>query len=130
MNRRVFFDTNIVADIIDSSRQNHTKALELASFLIDENITICISEDMITTLYYISKDKHSTLQFLQNVVFEDWEILNFSKAVLKKATQLSLTNGADLEDLLQSLCAKEAQCEAIYTNDTGFYSDEVLIRRV
>ncbi|MCV6608281.1 MAG: type II toxin-antitoxin system VapC family toxin [Campylobacterales bacterium] len=117
---RVFLDTNIVADLLDSSRNNHQKALELIEKLIYQDTTICISEDMITTLYYISKDKEATLDFIENVVLEDWEVLSFGEKVMKEAVALSKKKNEDLEDLLQCLCGKENGCSVIYTNDKKF----------
>jgi len=120
--KKIFLDTNIVADLIDGSRPNHAQSLELLKYLVLNNYEICISEDMITTLYYILKDKESTLGFLQNVVFRDWTILMFGESVLKEAVQVSLDKNLDLEDILQCLCAKENGCKVLITNDKKFYN--------
>ena len=119
---KIFLDTNIVADLIHVSRPNHAQSLELLKYLVLNNYKICISEDMITTLYYILKDKESTLGFLQNVVFKDWTILMFGESVLKEAVQVSLDKNLDLEDILQCLCAKENGCKVLITNDKKFYN--------
>ena len=119
--KRIFLDTNIVADIIQKARPNHKNSMELLEYLILNNYEICISEDMITTLYYILKDKKTTLGFLENLVFIDWTILIFGEKVLKNAVKLSLEENIDLEDTLQCLCAKENDCEVLVTNDKKFY---------
>lgn len=119
--KRIFLDTNIVADIIHISRPNHNNSMILLKQLIFNNYEICISEDMITTLYYILKDRITTLGFLENVVFIDWTILTFGKNVLKQAVKVSLEKKSDLEDTLQCLCAKENGCEVLITNDIKFY---------
>ena len=54
---KIFLDTNIVADMIDSSRNNHFLALDFLKKSIINDYKLYISEDMISTLYYISKDK-------------------------------------------------------------------------
>jgi len=118
---KIFLDTNIVADLIHISRPNHTESLKLFKYFVLNNYKICISEDMITTLYYILKDKESTLGFLENVIFVDWTILVFGENVLKEAVQVSLKKDLDLEDTLQCLCAKENGCEILITNDNKFY---------
>ncbi|RLA69046.1 MAG: PIN domain-containing protein [Epsilonproteobacteria bacterium] len=118
---KIFLDTNIVADIIHTSRLNHNQSLKLLKQLILNNYEICISEDIITTLYYILKDKKTTLEFLENVIFIDWTILIFGKSVLEKGVQLSLEKNIDLEDVLQCLCAKENDCDAFITHDKKFY---------
>jgi len=120
MATKIFLDTNVVVDIIDSSRATHKKAFELLEYLILSDYTICISEDMLTTLFYILKDKKATLMFFENLIFIDWEILIFSLDTIKLATSLSLEKDLDLEDMLQCLCAKENACDVLITNDKNF----------
>lgn len=50
----IFLDTNIVLDIIDSSRVNHPLAKELWKLLVLNECKIMISEDMLSTIYYIN----------------------------------------------------------------------------
>jgi len=118
---KIFLDINIVADIIDTNRPHHRQSLDVLKKSIMNDYEICISEDMITTLFYILKDKKMTLEFLQNLVFVDWSVLIFEKSVLEKSVQLSLDKNLDLEDVLQCLCAKENDCDIFITNDKKFY---------
>jgi predicted nucleic acid-binding protein len=127
---RVYLDTNIVADILDSSRTSHKKSLALLKKLILQNYEICISEDMLSTLFYISKDKETTLEFFQNVVFVDWKVFSFGERIIKEGVKLALTEKVDLEDLLQCLCAKENECDIIITNDKRFCDCGVQIMSV
>jgi len=120
--KKVFLDINVIVDLIDVKRDNHLDSIELMKYLIINDCEICISEDMITTIYYILKDKENSLNFLANVVFIDWSILTFGKDVLKKAVHISSQMKVDLEDTLQCLCAKENGCEAFITNDRKFYN--------
>lgn len=122
MSKKIFLDTNIVADIIDAKRANHEKAMKLMEKLIYDDFVVCISEDMLTTLFYISKEKTETLEFFKNVIFQDWEILNFNKKILGDGVELSLKSSLDLEDIFQCLCAKQNGCEIIITNDSKFYN--------
>jgi predicted nucleic acid-binding protein len=121
MGNKVYLDTNIVADIIDSSRTNHKTSLMVLKYLVMQDYMIHISEDILTTLYYISKDKKQTLTFFKNLIFIDWEVLTFSLKIIKEATDISLENNVDLEDVLQCLCAKENGCKILITNDKKFY---------
>ncbi len=120
--KKIFLDTNIVADVIFKTRLKHCESLDVLKKLIFNNYEICISEDMITTMYYILKDKRAALEFFEEVIFIDWTILTFGKKVLEKAVQLSLEKNLDLEDVLQCLCAKENSCGAFITNDKKFYN--------
>ncbi len=121
MNRKIFLDTNVVADIIDAARVGHKRAIELVKKAIYDDVVLCLSEDMLTTLFYISKEKAKTLEFFKNVVFVDWEILNFSKEILVEGVELAQSGNLDLEDVLQCLCAKHGSCMAIVTNDSKFF---------
>ena len=120
-NEKVFLDINIVADIIDTTRSGHPASSKLLETLIIGSCDICISEDMLSTLYYISKDKEKTLLFFENIVYIDWNILGFGMEVIQKATKLSLEQTQDFEDILQCLCAKENDCSIFITNDKKFH---------
>lgn len=108
-------------DIIDAKRVKHALAMQLMEKVIEEEMVVCVSEDMLSTLFYISKEKQQTLEFFQNVVFIDWEVFGFGRAILEEGVKLALSQNADLEDVLQCLCAKQNGCEIIVTNDGGFY---------
>ncbi len=118
---KIYFDTNIVLDMIDPSRHNHSKSIQLLKKFGLQEYQMYISEDMLSTIYYISKDKTSTLEFFENIIFIDWSILAFGTNVIKNATQEALQKNLDLEDLLQCLCAKENKCALFITNDKKFY---------
>ena len=116
----IYLDTNIVADMIDGGRANHGLSLALLKKLMLEDYDVFISEDMLSTLYYISNDKRATLEFFENIVYVDWQVMAFGRDVIKEATHLSLTKGLDLEDTLQCLCAKNNACDTLITNDKKF----------
>ena len=118
---KIYFDTNIVLDMLDSSRHNHSNSITLLKKFGLEKYEMHISEDMLSTIYYISKDKTSTLEFFENIIYIDWSVLAFGTNVIKKATQKALQENLDLEDLLQCLCAKENKCDLFITNDKKFY---------
>ena len=121
MTNSVFLDTNIVADIIDSSRKNHTSSVKILEKLIEERYETCISEDLITTLYYILDDKEKALRFIRELVLVDWTVLTFGTDTIKEATEIVLREKKDLEDILQCLCAKKSGCNMVITNDKKFY---------
>ncbi len=123
--KKIFLDTNIVLDIIESTRKNHKQALELGSHLLLNDYEIYISEDMLTTIFYISSSKQKTLIFIKEVILIDWQIVPFGKNVIKDAIDLALAKNLDLEDILQCLCAKENGCKILITNDKKFYDCDV-----
>lgn len=128
-NNNIFLDINIVVDFIESSRGRHQKAVELIQYLTINDYAIHISEDMLTTIYYISKNKKVALSFLKNVV-DDWRVLSFGQQIVKTGIDLSLKHELDLEDVLQCLCARENDCAVLITNDNKFYDCGLPIQKV
>ena len=118
--KKIFLDINIVIDFLEQSRPQHHKAVELIEYLTVRNYDICISEDMLTTIYYVSKEKQTVLKFLKTVT-KRWKIFHFGQETISKAIAMSLEKGLDLEDLLQCLCAQENRCIAMVTHDKTFY---------
>ena len=119
---RVFLDTNIVIDLIDSSRKSYPLSLNLIEYLTLHDYDIYISEDMLSTIYYISKDKKATLEMFENLIFIDWSVVGYGSDTIQEAVKLSLINNLDLEDVLQCLCAKKNGCAVLLTNDKRFYN--------
>lgn len=116
---RFFLDTNITVDFIDTHRKQHSLAVEVICSLTKNNHQIVISEDVLSTIFYICPDKQTTLQkfkFLQ----KNWTIKAFGKEVIDDAINLSINNNLDLEDTLQCLYAKQNQCDFIISNDKNF----------
>lgn len=124
----LFLDTNIIIDLIESARSEHQAAVNLLNSILQNKHQIVISEDMLTTIYYLAKkDKLKTLEFI-NVMQKKWKIAAFGRAVIKKSIDISIKNNLDLEDVLQCLCAKENNCDVLITNDKYFYDCGIKIQ--
>lgn len=119
--RKVFLDTNIVLDILDAERTSHKYAVSIWKRLVVHGDTIIISEDMLSTIFYIQKDKENTLEFFK-LIQKRWEIVSFGYKLISDSIDLSLEKKLDLEDVLQCQCAKENQCNIFITNDKKFYN--------
>jgi len=126
---KIFFDINIVLDIIDPMRSHHSKAKELWRILVTNKSQILISEDMLSTIFYINKDNKYTLEFFQ-IIQKRWQIVPFGKNVIKNAIDLSIKNNLDLEDVLQCLCARENGCAVFITNDNNFVDCGLPVQKV
>ena len=124
---RVFLDTNIVLDLIDQHRTAHEKAKELMTALNEIDAEIVLSEDMLTTIFYIAKQKDKVLE-LFDFALKYWIIAPFGKELIAEAINICKAAKYDFEDVLQSLLAKKQHCEIIYTNDKNFYFCGVEIR--
>jgi len=119
MENKIFLDTNIILDfIIPNRKYSHLSQQVLEKLAIDE-YKIYISEDIISTTYYIAKShKVETIEFFQGAL-KFWNIVPFGKDVLEASFDFALNNGCDLEDTLQCFCAKDNNC-ILLTNDKKF----------
>ena len=115
----VFLDTNIVLDLLVKEREQHRSARLLIGFLMDRSIDIVISEDMLSTIYYISRDKKKALEFMQSVQHR-WQISPYGRNVIADSLDYALKNECDLEDALQCFCAIENRCKVLITSDKYF----------
>ncbi len=119
MNKKIFLDINIVIDIIDEARASHSKAKEMLIKTIEQDYEIYISEDVITTIYYVLKGNIKVLYFFKNIM-NRWNVVSFGKDVIEKSIDFSINNNSDLEDTLQCMCAKKNGCKIFITNDKKF----------
>lgn len=119
INKRVYLDVNIVVDILDTKRMKHIGVKKLLNVVYKNDIEIVISEDMLSTIFYIVKDKKAVLNFFK-VIQKRWVVSPFGDDVVKKSIELALKKNVDFEDVLQCLCAKQNQCDALITNDNNF----------
>lgn len=118
-NKKIYFDINIIVDLLDTTRSGSLKSQEMLKKLTLEKVDIVISEDILSTVFYLIKNKKSTLQFFKTIQSK-WHIVPFGTEVIKNAIDLALDKDLDLEDVLQCLCAKENGCSALITNDKKF----------
>ncbi len=123
---KIFLDANIIIDLMVPTRETHTVALELLKYLTSGNYQIVISEDILSTVFYVVKEKKKALNFFKTIQSK-WHIVPFGAEVIQNAIEVSLEKSLDLEDVLQCLCAKENGCSALITNDKKFVDCGVAI---
>ncbi|WP_201338605.1 MULTISPECIES: PIN domain-containing protein [unclassified Nitratiruptor] len=114
----IFLDTNIIIDFLDESRSSHHLVVRLIAALIEQECEIFITEDMLSTIYYLVKDKQKVLHFFKDII-DDWNIIYFDKDVIKNAIEFALRSNVDFEDALQCFAAKKHKCIFI-THDKKF----------
>ena len=125
--KRIFLDTNIVLDMLDKNRKNYKLSFLLMEKLINEEFEIFISEDMLSTIYYISKNKEKVLNFYKEIINDRyWHIVPFGEDVIKQAIEYSLKNEKDFEDVLQCFTAKKYNYILI-TEDKKFLNCDIEI---
>ena len=120
MMHKVLLDVNVVVDFLDEQRSRHDEAVALLEYFIKNSYEVCLSEDMLSTIYYVMKDKRRTLEFFREIVFKQWQVFAFGIDVCEEAAMLSMAKNIDFEDLLQCLCAKENGCSLVLTSNKDF----------
>ena len=128
MIKKVFFDANIILDMIDSDRGNVENVRKLVYNALSKELTLYTSCDILSNIYYVARkklDKETLVKEMLNIL-EIFEIVAIDKAMAKKALlENQINHTLDFEDLLQRQCAEVMQCDLIVTNDKKFVKGDV-----
>ena len=128
---KIFLDTNIVIDLLDVSRKSSEDSLQLLELAMLEKMELAISEDILTTVYYVMQKnipRKKLLAFLE-MLNEEFAILNFGRVGIKKSIKLCQKNSKlDFEDVSQAVCAEKHKCDMIITNDKNFPKLKVSVK--
>eukprot|EP01156_Anaeramoeba_ignava_P016171 Anaeramoba_ignava/a619040_5.p1 GENE.a619040_5~~a619040_5.p1 ORF type:complete len:142 (-),score=18.98 a619040_5:28-453(-) len=128
MYKKVFLDANIFLDNEDNTRDLEQNSLKVLSYLIENDIKLYTSCDLITTIYYIlsKKDKQKALDAVERIN-QFCRIIEFSNQEVLQTCSLMKENQKfkDLEDTIQYILAKKEGCDLILSNDKNFVSDEI-----
>ncbi len=119
MANSIFIDTNIVLDFLEGYRSDHDRAVALFDRLLGDGYRFVISEDMLSTLYYIARNKEKVLDFIV-YARRAWEIVPFGGTVIDEAVSFARGHNTDFEDTLQCMTAKHYGCTSIVTSDRTF----------
>jgi len=126
--KKVFVDANVIIDMFDKSRENCIIANRIMNYCVDREIELYTSCDLVTTVYYVlsKKGKKKALEDVK-AASDIFELIPFTNEDLNGAIYLMEKdkNFKDLEDTLQYVLAKKAECDLILTNDKRFYSPDI-----
>ncbi len=128
MYKKIFFDTNIIVDIFDDARSTHRYSLESHAYIVSEDISLCTSCDIITTIYYIlsKRDKKAALSQIEDIN-QTLDVVAFGNKEVEATCRLMRKDSdyTDLEDTIQVILAQKAGCDLIISNDKKFVSKEI-----
>ncbi len=123
MYKRVYFDTNVIVDLFDKSRVNHKFSVDVFQTILEnDEIEVFINSDTMTNLFYILRN-HAKFSFdksLEKLEFikEIFTIQSPNKPLIELALDICKKHiFKDYEDCLQFVCAMEAKCSLIITNN-------------
>jgi len=128
MYKKVFLDANIFIDYGDENRGTRVQSIQVLTYLLQSNIKIYTSCDLITTIYYIlaKQDRQKALLAIEKIN-TICTIIEFSNSDVSETLNLMQKNNNyhDLEDTLQYILALKSSCELIISNDQNFVSEEI-----
>ena len=125
--KKVFLDANIILDIFDEQRVFYKPSSLAVAYLLEEQTELFTSCDIITTLYYLlsKKDKNFALESIENIN-QLCTVIEFTNIEIAQSCKLMRKNNCiDLEDTIQYIMAKKANCDLILSNDKGFVSKDI-----
>ena len=123
MYTKIFIDANVIIDLFEKSRPFHKySVITIKKLILDENIELFISSDMVSNIFYILKNRYkysfeNTLEVIEKIsqIFflhsVDKNDINLSIDICKKYIF------KDDEDALQFICALSNECTLIITNN-------------
>ena len=132
---KIFFDANILLDILLPNRLNHQKAIEAYGVICQDYRVLATSENILTTVEYIAsrnKTDCKTIWRFFNSLTDNFEIYGFSN-ILEQTLDIfkdACTKGQkiDFEDLLQIQCAIKNRCDVFITEDRGIHKANYQIK--
>jgi len=131
---KIFFDANILLDILLPDRANHSKALEAYVQICERYDTLATSENILTTIEYIASKNGTSCETIGRfftALDANFELYGFadilSKSVTIYAEACTHKEKIDFEDLLQLQCAMHHGCTTFITQDKGIHTLDVPI---
>jgi len=137
MHNNIYVDTNIVVDMCDNKRVLHENSfLLITEYLEKDNCELFINSDTFANLFYILSNR-STLsreEVLEKMHFinEIFTLVSIESADISMALGLcadTVTPYKDYEDAVQYVCALKAGADLIVTNDKGFVSLDIELKK-
>jgi predicted nucleic acid-binding protein len=117
---RIFWDTNILIDLLTDARINHETTLKIFANHIENNATIFLTPLTLANADYILAAHHDVYDFTDR--FRNMSSFTKVCTMNKKQANFAIHSGwKDFEDALQYQSALSAQCDIIMTRDhNGF----------
>ena len=116
----VFIDANILLDFLDTARPRHTQAARSLATLAEQGYTPIITEDLLTTIYYVAQHKTKILDFFAYIL-QNWIVVPFGLSILEQTiADCREDPRIDFEDRAQGYAALRQNCHFLLTADTTF----------
>lgn len=114
---KLFLDTNILIDLIDSERKDHADAVSLFSVAKANGIKLVTTVDVIATTAYYVNDA-AAFRTIMTKLNPLLTILPITDKIIDKVNKRV---HPDYEDSMHIVCAEENEISAILTRDKKHY---------
>ena len=114
---KLFLDTNILIDLIDSERKEHADAVSLFSVAKANRIQLVTTADVIATGAYYVKNAEAFRKIMTKLN----PLLTILPITDKIIDKVNKRVHPDYEDSMHIVCAEENEISAILTRDKKHY---------
>lgn len=118
---KLFFDTNVVLDIVMDRMPFCSNAISIIGFADEKEIDICISATSVTTVAYIAQKGKAKVRDVLKKVAQIFTIEDTKKDDIMNAIGLGWR---DYEDAVQYSVALRSNADHIITRNTGDFEVE------
>lgn len=126
--RKIFFDANILVDLINSGNRNHRTVLFLFDQLVKQRRKLFVSPTSFAITYYFLSKNYKDLEKLNRLVIDFFSNFVFTREDDLTMEKVFKSGFTDLEDALQYYSALDAGVDAIITyNKTDFVTSEIQV---
>ena len=124
---RLFLDTNVIVDLIDSDRPEHLDAAMLLQLANDnaDSLSLFTTEDSIATAAYVMRHDSDLFRGRMNLLLKYVDILPIGRELLLDAGD---HKHPDYEDAMHIECAEAHHCSCIITRDKEHYPGYTQLR--
>ena len=120
---KIFVDTNIFLDLILKREYFYDALLILNA--VEKKVFLGVVLDItILNIDYVAKKQVADIKDFLSLVIQNFTLVGLSNEMVQKSLKI---DNDDLEDTLQYLSAKNAECECIITNDKSFYKADIKV---
>ncbi|CAA6826669.1 MAG: PIN domain protein [uncultured Sulfurovum sp.] len=135
MESKIYVDTNVFIDLMDSTRPFAVGSMALIRASIVDGKMLYINSDTVTNACYIMSRKKAytekELLVLMQKIVSLFSVVGVKDKEVMKSLSICADEGTkfrDYEDALQYVCAKKVEADLIVTNDKGFVGLDIELR--
>ena len=123
---KVYFDTNIVIDILRHREPYYVNSNEIFMLAVDEKLDGIISTSAITDIYYLLRKQYADTQQIVGIVFDILEIIKPVDTLVNDIFFAAELGFPDFEDAVITAIAQREKADFIITRNTKDFSGSTI----